>query len=80
MKKSQKITSTEVKEKVQFWNTERKYAIIGLCRLLAVVSIIYSTVVIAQGVDDIIPKILITPQAILAAIMAIKAFTIKEKK
>lgn len=70
----------EVKEKVQFWNTERKYAIIGLCRLLAVVSIIYSTVVIVQGVDDIIPKILIAPQAILAAIMAIKAFTIKEKK
>lgn len=80
MKKSAEIKKENIKEKVAFWNKQRKYAIIGMGKLLAVLSIAYSTVVIMEGTDGIVPKILIAPQAILAAILAIKAFTIKEIK
>lgn len=48
--------------------------IIGFSKLLAVCSIVYSSFVIITGTEGLTPKILILPQALLAAYFAIDAF------
>ena len=48
--------------------------IIGFSKLLAVSSIVYSTFVIVTGTEGLVPKILVLPQALLAAYFAIDAF------
>lgn len=58
-----------------FW-----YSIIGLCKLFAVVSIAYSSIIIINGMDDLNSKIMVVPQIVLAASMLINAFCKKGKK
>lgn len=48
--------------------------IIGFSKLLAVCSIVYSTFVILSFTGELITKILILPQVLLAAFFAIDAF------
>lgn len=48
--------------------------IIGFCKLLAVCSIVYSTIVVINQLEGLTPKILILPQILLAAYFAIDAF------
>lgn len=49
-------------------------AIIGFSKLLAVCSIVYSTIVVVKQTEGLTPKILILPQVLLAAYFAIDAF------
>lgn len=48
--------------------------IIGFSKLLAVCSIVYSTFVVLSFTGELITKILILPQVLLAAFFAIDAF------
>ena len=50
------------------------HAIIGFSKLLAVCSIVYSTIVVIKQLEGLTPKILIIPQVLLAAYFAIDAF------
>lgn len=50
------------------------HGIIGSCRLLVVCSIIYSSLVVLNGMEGLIPRILIIPQALLAAFFTVEAF------
>lgn len=50
-------------------------AIIGVSQLVAVASIAYSSTVIVMGVAGYLPKVLIIPQVLLAAVIAINKFT-----
>lgn len=52
-----------------------KNGIMGIMQLFAVASIAYSTIVIAIGTEGVVPLILVTPQAILAVVIAINKFT-----
>jgi len=54
---------------------ERNNVIMGICLLLVVVSIIYSTAVIFLGVDSQASKIALLPQVTFALIILIKAFS-----
>lgn len=56
-------------------NSQFKSAIIGVGLLLSVISITYSTAVIALGTEGFTPLIMVAPQAILALGIAIKQFT-----
>lgn len=80
MKKAVINTKEKTKLFTQETKENLKYAIIGFGRLLAVASIIYTTVVILEGTDGLTPKLLVAPQAILASYIAIKAFVIKRSK
>lgn len=54
--------------------------IMGIGRLLVVVSIIYSTSVIWMGTDGIVPKAMTVPAAVLAAMYVIDNFVIRRSK
>lgn len=56
-------------------NSPFKSVIIGVGLLLAIISITYSTAVIALGTEGFTPLIMVAPQAILALSIAIKQFT-----
>lgn len=51
-----------------------KNGIIGILQLFAVASIAYSTIVIGIGTEGVVPLIMVTPQAILAVVIAINKF------
>lgn len=48
---------------------------LGLLMLFVVASIVYSTYVISSGTDGWIPKAMVAPQAMFAALVAIKKFS-----
>ena len=48
--------------------------IIGFSKLLAVCSIVYSTIIVINQLEGLTPKILILPQVLLATYFAIDAF------
>ena len=48
--------------------------IIGFSKLLAVCSIVYSSIVIIDHIEGLVPKILILPQILLATYFAVDAF------
>lgn len=48
--------------------------IIGFSKLLAVCSIVYSTYIILMNLDGVATKVLLIPQALLAAYYSIDAF------
>lgn len=48
--------------------------IIGVMQLFAVVSICYSTATIVLGTEGVVPIVMVTPQAILAVVIAINKF------
>lgn len=52
-----------------------KNGIIGVMQLFAVASIAYSTVVIVIGTEGYIPLIMVAPQALLGATIAVKKFS-----
>lgn len=54
---------------------QRNNAILGIGQLLVVMSVAYSTTVILIGVDSLISKIVLIPQAVLAIAILIKAFS-----
>ena len=51
-------------------STEKKSynVIIGICMFLTVLSIAYSSWIIITGIDSLIPKIFIAPQALFAIV------------
>ena len=49
-------------------------AIIGIGKLFAVCSIVYSTSVIVLGTEGVMPLIMLIPQALLAVLMLGKQF------
>lgn len=76
MPKNTKPTTGETVEKPKNkQNSPFKSAIIGVGLLLSVISITYSTTVIALGTEGFVPLIMIAPQAVLALGIAIKQFT-----
>lgn len=50
------------------------YGIIGIGRLLAVISMFYSAIVIYVGADDLTSKALIAPMVVFATIITVKVF------
>lgn len=54
--------------------------IIGACKILALLSITYSSYVIITGTDTLIPKLLVIPQIGLIVAYLIDAFIIKRSK
>lgn len=68
------------KEKLSKALDTLKNVIMGIGRLLVVVSIIYSSTVIWIGTDGIVPKIMTSPAIILASIYVIDNFVIKRSK
>lgn len=71
MEKDNKAKVKSVKNK----NDSTKIVIINLGLLLIVLSIAYSTTVIMTATEDIIPKILVLPQALYASWVIVKKFT-----
>ena len=71
MEKDNKAKVKSVKNK----NDSAKIVIINLGLLLIVLSIAYSTTVIMTATEDIIPKILVLPQALYASWVIVKKFT-----
>lgn len=63
MEKDNKAKVKSVKNK----NDSAKIVIINLGLLLIVLSIAYSTTVIMTATEDIIPKVLVLPQALYAS-------------
>jgi hypothetical protein len=74
-KNTKPTTETAVEKSVKKENSAFKSAIIGVGMLLAVISIAYSTAVIALGTEGITPLVMVAPQAILALGIAIRQFT-----
>lgn len=73
-----KATKSNKKDKVQTPEKSKKNyknGIMGIMQLFAVASIAYSTIVIAIGTEGVVPLILVTPQAILAVVIALHKFT-----
>lgn len=75
-----KSTKSIRKEKLSKALDTLKNVIMGIGRLLVVVSIIYSSTVIWIGTDGIVPKIMTSPAIILASIYVIDNFVIKRSK
>lgn len=75
-----KSTNSTRKEKLSKALDTLKNVIMGIGRLLVVVSIIYSSTVIWIGTDGIVPKIMTSPAIILASIYVIDNFVIKRSK
>lgn len=70
--------NTTSKNKVEAPKKSKKNyrnGIMGIMQLFAVASIAYSTIVIAIGTEGVVPLILVTPQAILAVVIALHKFT-----
>lgn len=57
-----------------------KNVIIGIGQLLVVVSIIYSSTVIWMGTDGVIPKVMISPAIVMAALIVVDNFVISRSK
>ena len=55
-------------------------SIMGACKILALLSITYSSYVIITGTDTLIPKLLVVPQIGLIVAYLIDAFIIKRSK
>lgn len=51
--------------------------ILSVFMLLVVISIVYSSYVVAFGTENLTPKVMIVPQALYVAIILIKKFTSK---
>lgn len=75
-----KSTNSTRKEKLSKALDTLKNVIMGIGRLLVVVSILYSSTVIWIGTDGIVPKIMTSPAIILASIYVIDNFVIKRSK
>lgn len=63
------------KSRVKKDNKPTNNAILGICQLLVVVSITYSTAVILIGVDSVESRIALVPQVVFALAILIKAFS-----
>jgi len=50
-------------------------AILGLLQVFVLVSIAYSTYIVALGTEGYTPKVMLVPQALYAAILLLKKFT-----
>lgn len=70
IKKHKKVTKLERQEAIN----RRNRGIIGIGRLLVIMSIAYSTSVIFIGIDTVESKIALLPQAIFALSILIKVF------
>lgn len=55
-------------------SNDKANGIIGLLMLLVVLSIAYSTYVVWFGTTGLVPKVLLAPQLIFAAVVLIKKF------
>lgn len=75
-----KSTKSIRKEKLSKALDTLKNVIMGIGRLLVVVSILYSSTVIWIGTDGVVPKIMTSPAIILASIYVIDNFVIKRSK
>jgi hypothetical protein len=53
------------------------YGIFGILSLFVLVSIAYSTYMVAVGTDGVAPKVMLVPQALFAACLAIYKFSTK---
>lgn len=80
MTTQEKSTKATRKEKLDKTLDTLKNVIMGIGRLLVVVSIIYSSTVIWIGTEGIIPKVMISPAIILASIYVVDSFVIKRSK
>lgn len=67
-------TKTEVKTPKKSSKNYRN-GIIGIMQLFAVVSVAYSSATIVLGTSGVVPLIMVTPQTILAVVIAINKFT-----
>lgn len=55
---------------------ERNFSkITGILQLFVLVSVAYSTYVVYLGTEGIAPKVMLVPQAIFAAVIAVQKFT-----
>lgn len=70
-KKTKKMTKIER----EMMTNERKNAILGICNLFVVVSIAYSSAITFIGVDSLVSKIALIPQALFALIILVKSFS-----
>lgn len=65
----------EVKKAPKKLNNKKPNVIIGVGLLLVVISIAYSTTIIAMGTGtELLPKVLILPQVVLACIILVRQF------
>lgn len=61
--------------KVKAVKTPRNYAsVLGMLQVFVVVSIAYSTYIVALGTEGYTPKIMLIPQALYASILVIRKF------
>lgn len=70
-KTSKKMTKTD-RELVK---KQRNRVIMGICQLLVVVSIVYSTYITYTFVGSIVSVIILVPQALFALCISVKAFS-----
>ena len=49
--------------------------IMGVATLFVVVSIAYSTFVVATGTDGLAPKLMLVPQALFASVVLVRKFS-----
>lgn len=66
--------ATPVKKSSKENNKNKYNGIIGLLMLLVVLSIAYSTYVVWFGTTGLVPKILLAPQIIFAAVILVQKF------
>lgn len=71
----EKAVKKTAKNSKKWYQTPFVSGIIGVGKLFAVASIVYSDAIIVLGTgDDIMPKIMLIPQTLLAAFILIKQF------
>ena len=70
-KKVKKLTKIEL----ELVKTQQKNVIMGICQLLVVVSITYSSIIVYVGVNSLASKVALAPQIIFALIILVKSFS-----
>lgn len=70
-KKVKKLTKIEL----ELAKNQQKNVIIGICQLLVVVSIAYSSTIVYVGVNSFASKVALAPQIIFALIILVKSFS-----
>lgn len=70
-KKTKKLTKIEL----ELAKNQQKNVIMGICQLLVVVSIAYSSTIVYVGVNSLASKVALAPQVIFALIILVKSFS-----
>ncbi len=68
--------ATKKKEQPKEKKAPRNYdSLVGMLQVFVLVSIAYSTYIVALGTQGYVPKVMLVPQALWAAILLIRRFT-----